>query len=159
MHELHSHVVARQALPPALRQTGDAIAGATIDLLGQLACEFLICVGAEGDDLAADVGFDVILETSEDDGSGNPAGWAAETDARRYLGAIADDGSDGQTDGIVLKLREGAGGKDYRFGYKGGKRFCRLRLVAIGTQDTGTVVGATAVLLPKLKPVAAQNGI
>ncbi|GAB5387078.1 MAG: hypothetical protein Alpg2KO_00460 [Alphaproteobacteria bacterium] len=158
MHELHSHISVEQALPPALRQTGADIDGATIDLQGKSAVEFIVSVGAEGDAFSSSVGFNVILETADDDGTGAPDTWAPETNAQLYLGAASDDGNDVQTSGIALSIRENGGAQDYRFGYKGGKRFARLNLVAVGTQGTGTIVSATAVTVPLLKPADAQNG-
>lgn len=146
MHELHTHIETPLALLPAVIDDAGDVVGPIIDLQDALALELVVSIGTAGVTFDDNTGFDVVLEHSEATADED---FEPLEDSKFLLGA-------GVVGGVVLALREGHDEEVYRFGYKRDRRYVRVRVVPVGVHAAGTVIGATAVVLPKVRPSGDQ---
>lgn len=142
MKDMQSITKLSTALVPAVR-TADAT-GLTIDRQGYNSLTFAIMVGVGGITFDATNKIEFIMEESDDDST-----WTACADA-----AIL--GVDGTSSGIVKALvAEHAAAAVYSYGYRGAKRYARIKQDHSGTHGTGTPTAVVAVLgEPDHTPVA-----
>ena len=133
MIDLKTMINPKTCLVPAIR-TGDAT-GTTVDRKGAQSLTFLVHVGVGGITFDGSNKIDVIMEESDDDSS-----WSACTDAD-VIGATSI------TSGIVKSfVVEHAAAAVYHYGYRGNKRYARVKLDYTGTHGTGTPTSVVGVL-------------
>jgi hypothetical protein len=142
MTDLHNNIKVVKAIAPRLLTSTD-VNSADVDAQGFEAVEHIVSVGVVGgsDTLSGSLKLDLILEHADADSSGAVAGtYAAVTDSALVLGGTVTG------TGIFATIDSNA--KDdavYQIGYRGPKRFTRVKADVTGTH-TGTPVSAIAVL-------------
>lgn len=118
MRDMVTDIITTVPLVPAVQSA--TIASSEVDLKGCGSVTFLIPTGA----IASAGNFTPVLEETDDPGD-SPPSWA-EVDNEYVIGAIP----------TVL-----AASSIYRFGYSGGRRYIRVRLV----KNSGTSIAAAVI--------------
>lgn len=132
MKDAHAFMTAAVAIAAAAYSADET--GATIDKADYESIEFVMGAGVGGITFTGVNKIDVVVEDSADGSA-----WAACEDAD-VLGATVAAG------GIVKTFEAAhAAAAAYRFGYKGDKRYVRVRLDFSGTHGTGTPFSVLAL--------------
>lgn len=150
--DLHNNVQFIQTLEADQLSTTTNCDG--VDGQGFDSVEHYLHIGDAANTLGAspEVSWDVIIQHSDDDGSGSPASWAAVTDANDVLVAANGNVAAPDSSGVIATLdNDGDEDKLLRIGYRGAKRHSRLRLVA-NNSPGATDFAAGAVCVPLLRP-------
>jgi hypothetical protein len=132
MKDAHSMMTA-QAVVGAGTYTSTQT-GAAVDKVGYESVEFILAIGVGGITFNGTNKIEFVMEDSDDNSA-----WAA-VETADVLGV------DSVTSGIVKALTAAhAAAGVYRVGYKGDKRYSRIRPVFSGTHGTGTPIAITAL--------------
>lgn len=132
MRDNHSAMTAALALAPALYSADNT--PVVVDLLGYSSAELLLLIGAGGITFDATNKIEFVLTHSDDNST-----YVNVTDADML-------GGSGITNGIIKALVAAhAAGANYRFGYKGGKRYLKLLADFSGTHGAGTPLAASVM--------------
>ena len=136
-HELHNSVKSVRAISPLTQTNSDAvITGEIIDRQGFEAAEFFLSSGALTD---ANATFAVALEEGDNSGLSDAA-TVASSDLHGSLPSLAAATDDN---------------KEFRFGYKGTKRYLRVKITPSGNDVGSASLSCVAVLgAPHLAAVA-----
>ena len=149
MQDLANNLKAVNGLVPAVIGSAD-VNGLTVDLKGYGSALFVVQSGVEGDALSGSVKFDFYLEESADDST-----WTAVADADAIRPAQSANVLT-LVSGLFLTLDADAETPQIAvIGYRGSKRYARLRIDKTGTHTNGTPMSIAAILgHPHLAPVA-----
>ena len=132
MKDLHSQIDIVELIAAATYTAANT--PAAVDLLGFESAEIALAIGVGGITFTASDKIEFVM-THSDDGSSYSAVTAAD-----LLGVSS------VTNGIVKSLVAKHAAADVtRFGYRGGKRYLKLRADFSGTHGTGTPIGAVVV--------------
>jgi hypothetical protein len=133
MRDLHSKI-ALAVLIAAQTAAADTTPVA-VDRQGYEAVEIALLIGVGGITFSGTNKIEFVLEHSDDNST-----WTKVAD-KDLLGVS------GTSNGIIKALVAAhAAGNNYRFGYKGNKRYVRLTADFSGTHGTGTPIAASAIL-------------
>lgn len=144
MKDLHSGVSIATLIGSATLAADNT--PASIDRSGFEAVEIVLSIGVGGITFTGSNKVEFVLTHSDDDST-----YTAVTDVD-LLGVT------GTSNGIIKTLSAAhAAAANYRFGYKGGKRYLKLLADFSGTHATGTPMSALAILgWANIKPTANQ---
>ena len=132
MHDIVNNIGVEQPLMPQ-SILASAIDSGAIDTLGAETVAVAVLVGDIIDTLGASVRVDLKIEHADDDGTGNPAAYAACTDAD-VLNAT------GLVAGKFMSIDAGnKKQKRHLIGYRGGKRFICVTATPVGLVSGGTI--------------------
>lgn len=133
MKDLHSHISAAVAIGCSVLAADNT--PSAIDLRGYESAEVMLSIGAGGITFSGTNKIEFVLTHSDDDTT-----YTNVTDAD-MLGVTGISG------GIIKSLVAAhASAADYRFGYKGGKRYLKLLADFSGTHGSGTPIAASVIL-------------
>ncbi len=132
--DLHSNIKASKALATSAISSDTNTDGEVIDTAGYKSCEFVILSATLTDGTYTPA----ILESDASDMSG-----ATAADAADLIGTVAAATFAATADGAVKKL-----------GYKGNKRYVKLRIASTGTTSGGTVSAVCIQGEPSYAPVS-----
>jgi len=134
--DLHNNIrVSASLAPQTLTGNGDATDLLAIDSQGFEAVEHIVALGTSGDVLAPGLKMDLVLQDSEDG-----VAFADVTEGRFVLGAV-------DADGVFATIDDPAADEaTYRIGYRGPKRYSRVRIARTGDHAAGTPAAGLAVL-------------
>ena len=132
MHNIVNNIGVTQLLMP---QTiiASALNTGTIDTQGADIQSVVVLVGAMGDTLSGSVRVDLSIQHADDDGTGNPAAFAAcdDDDVLNFSGL---------TSGIFESVNvAGLAGKRYVIDYIGGLRFVKVIATPVGLTNGGPI--------------------
>lgn len=139
--DLHHNIRVEQLLKPATVTT-DATPANGLDTFGFESAELVALIGQSGDTLSGSVKLDVVLEDSDDDST-----YAAVTNADYVL--VDADGVTAEPDSSGIIATVDAAAEDetkVRIGYRGPKRYCRLKFDLTGTHSNGIPVAELGIL-------------
>lgn len=145
MRDLYSNFTADTAIENAEHSAG--VTSPAVDLAGFNSAAILLGIGVGGDTFTATKRIDFLLTHSNDGTAFDPVL------AKDILGAVPDAA------GLIKSLQSAhATGANYRFGYKGGRRFIQVEMAFNGTHAAGTPI-SVAVLKgrPTVSPQPAQS--
>lgn len=132
MHDIVSNISIIQAAMPQTIQAA-AVTTGNIDCQGAENLSVAVLVGAIADTLGPSNRIDLKIEHADDDGTGNPAAYAAcaDADVLNFSGLIA---------GVFLSL-DAAGKKQKRHvvAYRGGKRFVKVTATPVAIATGGPI--------------------
>lgn len=132
MKDLHSSLSAVAAIGAATLTADET--SAAVDLKGYQSAEILLAVGAGGITFSGSNKIEFVIEHSDDDST-----YDAVADGD-ILGAAVESG------GIVKALKAAhAAAAVYRVGYKGGRRYLKVKADFSGTHGTGTPLAVTVL--------------
>lgn len=151
MHDLHSNIlVVNSAKPQTISGTTPVTSG-DIDRQGYEAVEIIANFGNLVDTLnGTTVKVDLLLQHADDDGTGNPAAYAAiaDTDVLGWTGTAS---------GVFKTLGLSMDQKLYPIGYRGGKRFIKLTATPAGLSTGGPIAITTVLGKPYNAPTSNQT--
>lgn len=127
MKDLYNNVKVTQVYDPALKTA--SITSNTIDMQGYNSLVAIATIGATGDTLSGSVYWTVSIEESDDDSTYTEV--AAADLHNGVNNVVIDDNSEDQ---IPVK-----------YGYKGSKRYLRVKVTKTGTHTNGTPMGVIAL--------------
>ena len=145
MKDQHSHIKVVQLIKPiVVNNDSEGTPASGVDLQGYSSCDLVALLGVSGDTLAAspEVSIKVVVEDSDDNST-----WAAVTDADAVL--VGSNAAAAAPDGNGVVCTVDAASEDevvVRVGYRGTKRYARLRLDMTGTHTNGTPAAVFAIL-------------
>lgn len=144
MRDMHSDIEVADLLPVASRTADNT--PAAVDLQGYNSAEIILSIGVGGITFDATDKIEYKLTHSDDDSVYTAVG------AADMLGVTPGTG------GIIKSLVAAhAAAANYRYGYRGNKRYLKLLADHSGTHGTGTISGAVVVKgHPHVAPVAAD---
>ncbi len=142
MKDLHSNIKPVKTILSRSLTGTSAITGSDVDRQGFEALEYIVSVGASADTLSGALKFDIILEHADADSTGAAAGtYTPVSSADDVIGVTPD------SNGIFASIdAAGKASALYSIGYRGEKRFSRIKLQPTGNHVNGTPVSATAIL-------------
>jgi hypothetical protein len=132
MKDIHSDMFVTTVIGAAVLDADNT--PTAIDLAGYEAAELILSIGAGGITFDATNKIEFVLTHSDDNVT--------------YTNVTDDDvlGKTGITNGIIKALTAAhASAANYRFGYRGAKRYIKLLADFSGTHGTGTIIGAVAI--------------
>ena len=134
MRDIHSGMTIAQLIGAATLAADNT--PAAVDLQGYNACEIVLAIGVGGITFSGTNKVEFKLTHSDDDSTYSDV----DVDDMLGLDAVASGG-------IIKSLTAAhAAANEYRFGYKGGKRYLKLLADFSGTHGTGTPIAAMAIL-------------
>lgn len=141
MRDFANNVTVVSSITPKVASGTTDLTGAHIDRKGYESVTHVVAVGVSGDTLSGSVKLDLILEHADADGSGSPGSYSAVSSGEDVLDGTVTAGGIFTTidslaeDDVVVKI-----------GYRGNKRFSRVKVDLTGTHANGTPVAAVALL-------------
>lgn len=147
IHDLVNNVLVEQSLSPQTIQ-GAALNSGNVDMRGAGAAMIAVLVGNIVDTLGVSNRIDLKIEHADDDGTGNPAAYAACTDedVLNYSGLVS---------GVFLAMNaNGMKSKRYAIGYRGGKRFVKVTATPVSLATGGPIAIVALKGLTTQKPVS-----
>lgn len=141
MRDLANNINVLKSISAIRAQGTTDLTGDHIDRKGYESVTHVVSVGVSGDTLSGALKLELILEHADADANGNPGTYAAVTSnddvldntvAAGGIFAVIDSLA---KDDVVVKI-----------GYRGNKRFSRVKVDLTGTHTNGTPVAAMAIL-------------
>ncbi len=132
MHDIVNNIAVTQLLMPQTI-TSSALNTGTVDTLGADIQSFVVLVGNIADTLSGSVRIDLSIQHADDDGTGNPASFAAcdDDDVLNFSGL---------TSGIFTSVNaSGLKQKRYVIDYIGGLRFVKVIATPVGLSTCGSI--------------------
>jgi len=148
MRDLHSNLKFVRTITARTASGTTDLLGADTDRQGFESVEHVVCVGASGDALSGSLKLDLILEHADADSSGAASTYSAVTNSDDVIGGTVD--SNGIFSTIDSTTKDEA---VFAIGYRGEKRYSRVKVDLTGTHTNGTPVAALIILgTPSLAP-------
>lgn len=141
MRDFANNVNVVQSITPKVASGTTDLTGASIDRKGYESVTHIVAVGVTGDTLSGSLKYDLILEHADAQADGSAGSYSAVTSNDDVLdGTVTAAGifttiDSNAEDDVVVKI-----------GYRGNKRYSRVKIDLTGTHTNGTPVAAIAVL-------------